>query len=140
MTDEDGWKALSDESQRKIYADLDEITGRVSDHTIHPLRHPIYGPHLKAYINNIERHIANGANKAWENEAKQASTLRARETMSAPPGAQGLNSEDFFAEKVNNMNTDGGEADGDGDDERSADENIEDGGKVAYGRAASADI
>jgi len=78
LQDEDSWALVSDENKRKLYAMLPPVSGgKESDYKIHPLSHPKYGPHLKAYIAHVEGHLESGANKAWEKEAKQASALRA---------------------------------------------------------------
>lgn len=79
MQDEDSWALVSDENKRRLYAMLPPVSGgKEDDYKIHPLKHPKYGPHIKAYIAHIEAHLENGANKAWEKEAKQASALRAK--------------------------------------------------------------
>jgi len=144
LRDEDAWTCLSDAGRRKIYADLDGVTGRVSDHTIHPLRHPIYGPNLRSFISNVERHTANGANRAWEREARQASAMRARQTMSAPARTQGPDGEDYFAKEPNNRGKGpelgGVNAEGANGETQFVDEDAQDGGQIADGRAASADI
>ncbi|GAB7340840.1 hypothetical protein MBLNU457_7202t1 [Dothideomycetes sp. NU457] len=91
LQDEDSWALVTDENKRRLYAMLPAVSGgKEDDYKVHPLSHPVYGPHIKAYIAHIEAHLESGANKAWEKEAKQASAMRAEavKTKTAKEGEE----------------------------------------------------
>lgn len=100
----EAWSALTSEHQQNIYDLLPSIcdprtgTPLVTDLTVHPMEHPIYGEGVKQFAAYIEKQIANGTDKkAWQDEARNATLKRAE---GAYDQSKAMDREEYWGQKA----------------------------------------